>query len=255
MPKSSAEGYSCYKLKVDDVLWKKIRWNKDLTNRLCKGYCKDAASNYAYSGTVHTQCYCRETEPLAIQKVDDDKCTYTCPGDNGDICGDVDNGYRITVSKIDSAERYSCYKFDTLWGTPHRILNLTNGLCERNCNDAYSGTYRPYCYCRKTEPSAYYKVDDDECAIECPDRTTVTMTEKNTQGTSKPSVSTRVSAMTEFMNMITSDTSSAIATKSTHYTTQDLSSTTSQNANNDISSVIIETSTPGTTGIAYGYAK
>ncbi|CAC5399843.1 unnamed protein product [Mytilus coruscus] len=49
--------------------------------------------------------------------------------------------------------------------------------------------------------------------------------------------------------MITSDTSSAIATNSTPYTTQELSSTTSENANNDISPVLTETSIQATTGM------
>ena len=82
------------------------------------------------------------------------------------------------------------------------------------------------------------------------DRTTETVIVKNTQGTGATSVSRRVSAMTEFINMITSDTSSALSTKITPYTTQDVSRTTSENANNDISSVMTETSTQTTTGIA-----
>lgn len=77
------------------------------------------------------------------------------------------------------------------------------------------------------------------------------MTETNTKATSETSVTTRDSAMTEFMNMITSDTSLAIATKSSHYTTWALSSTTSQNANNDFSPVLTETSTHETPGIAH----
>ncbi|CAG2257112.1 unnamed protein product [Mytilus edulis] len=81
-------------------------------------------------------------------------------------------------------------------------------------------------------------------------QTTETVTVKNTQGTSATSVSRRVSAMTEFINMITSDTSSALSTKITPYTTHDVSRTTSENVNNDISSVMTETSTQATTGLS-----
>lgn len=81
------------------------------------------------------------------------------------------------------------------------------------------------------------------------DQTPETVT--NTKATSATSVSTRNSTMIEFMNMITSDTSLAIGTKSSHDTTWALSSTTSQNANNDISPVMTETSTQETTGIAH----
>ncbi|VDI24024.1 Hypothetical predicted protein [Mytilus galloprovincialis] len=123
-------------------------------------------------------CFCRETKPLVSNKEDDHQCTKKCQGNNDDMCGGYVNYPLITVSEID--------------------------------------------------------------------RTTKTVNEKNTQGTSATYVSTRVSVITEFINMITSDKSSIIATKNTHYTTQASSSTTSKNANNDISSVMTETSTQAT---------
>lgn len=84
------------------------------------------------------------------------------------------------------------------------------------------------------------------------DLTTATVTEKSTQVTSTPDVST---AMTEFITMITSHASSPVATTSTPYTTRKVSSTTSENANYDISSVMTETLTPATTGTANVYTK
>ncbi|XP_063436543.1 uncharacterized protein LOC134717973 [Mytilus trossulus] len=193
-------------------------------------------------------------------RLDELRYTSVCPG----------SGCKLLYSA-------SCYRREELWDTIQSSSQNDNSRCKNNCKEAdakyqYSGTRVRYCYCGKTEPSAFDKVADNECTYRCPgnnedicggydhnfdynlltvstiDRTTETVTTgKNIQETSATAVSTRVSAMTEFMNMITSDTSSSFSTNFTPFTTHDESSTTSGNANNYISPMWTETSTQETT--------
>ncbi|CAG2236230.1 unnamed protein product [Mytilus edulis] len=182
--------------------------------------------------------------------------------------------YKITDDRSVGIVGKQCYKFDESWTYNSWNNQSTNIVCEDLCKEAdvnnqYYGTMYDECYCRQTEPPndtieeielcneqcsnntfeicGGYHVDYSLMTVSEIDRTSETVIETNTQRSSVTYVSTRDSAMTEFMNMITSDTSLAITTNSTPFTSRELSSTTSQTANNDIPPVMNETSTQAIT--------
>ena len=80
---------------------------------------------------------------------------------------------------------------------------------------------------------------------------TVTVTATSKEATRTTSVSRRESTTTEFIRMITSDTSSLIVTQSTPYIIQELLSTTNENVVTATSTVMTETSTQTITGMVY----
>ncbi|CAC5422728.1 unnamed protein product [Mytilus coruscus] len=184
---------------------------------------------------VANYCYCGNISPSGRGNRSKSECLKRCPGNNPEICGGDD---RVTISEIANGEWsvWNDWKF-----------------CEVNCvrEDTTNGTQRRWRTCSGSECCGD-EMEERSCSEPgiCKDRRTETVTVTNTEAASATSVYTRDSATADFMNMITSDTSSAIATNSTPYTTQELSSTTSENANNDISPVLTETSTQATTGLS-----
>ncbi|XP_063436296.1 uncharacterized protein LOC134717733 [Mytilus trossulus] len=247
---------SCYKFVQT---WDNEHAFSQNDNSWCKTVCKEADAKYQYSGTYYNYCYCRETEPSAFDKVDDDdECYYECPGNNEDMCGGYVNGHLLTVSKIDRTNE-TVTKTNTQGTSATAVSTRVSAMTEfmnmitNDTSSALATEIAPYItqdLSSTTSGNAnndISPVSTETSTRETTDRTTETVTEKNTQTTSTPAVSTRASAMTEFTNMITSDKSSVIATKSAPYTTQELSSTATQKTNNDISSVMTETSTQAIT--------
>ncbi|VDI47719.1 Hypothetical predicted protein, partial [Mytilus galloprovincialis] len=125
------------------------------------------------------------------------------------------------------------------------------------------------CYCRVTKPTFIDNTQLYTCdrTFDCPgnnnelcggeykkflnwlERITVSKTDrtteavKNIQATTTMSVSMRDTTTTDFMHILTSDTSLAIVTQSTPKNIREISSSNSENANSAISTVMTETST------------
>ncbi|CAC5399847.1 unnamed protein product [Mytilus coruscus] len=180
--------------------------------------------------------------------------------------------------RIDRAVVKLCYEYDNSSRTYFRFKEkLTNIWCENLCkyavdNYRYCGTSYTVCYCRETELSATGK-RQNKCKTPCPgkkqetcgminsreqpthvtvseiEKSTETVTVKNTQATIATSVSIKDSTTADFMNMITSATSPVTVTKSSLYTNQGIYSTSSENANTAISNVMTQTSTNATKGM------
>ena len=56
------------------------------TPEYCINKCK--SHEYSYAGVQYSsECFCGHTPPNDEVVTDDDKCDYTCTGDNSEICG------------------------------------------------------------------------------------------------------------------------------------------------------------------------
>lgn len=77
------------------------------------------------------------------------------------------------------------------------------------------------------------------------------MTITNTQASGTTFVSMRDSTSADFMKIITSDTSAEIVTQSTPSIIQEVLSTTTENVDTAISTVMTSTLTQATTGMVY----
>ncbi|XP_071140118.1 uncharacterized protein [Mytilus edulis] len=181
----------------------------------------------------------------------------------------------IYIKTSDRVVVKSCYRYESSWTYFRFNATLTNIWCENQCkksvdNYRYCGTLFKTCYCRETELSEHGK-QTNKCNTPCPgnnnetcgminsnsestyvtvseiERLTETMTITNTQASGTTFVSMRDSTSADFMKIITSDTSAEIVTQSTPSIIQEVLSTTTENVDTTISTVMTSTLTQATT--------
>ncbi|CAC5359279.1 unnamed protein product [Mytilus coruscus] len=179
----------------------------------------------------------------------------------------------------------SCYKFDkSLWEFLSLNSTLTNIWCKNQCkgdaNNRYFGTSYTICYCRKTEITGSDEKEKDECKSKCPgnkdefcgsilgwengkpsgsfitpthvtvseiNRPPNTLTAKVTQTTSITPMAVRETFTTNFMRMISTDTSPATVTNSTPLNTRKSITSTSEKTQTSKSTESTETVTHAST--------
>ncbi|XP_076081348.1 uncharacterized protein LOC143052243 [Mytilus galloprovincialis] len=98
--------YKCYSFYK--IYWEHTTQNDNVTNIWCEKYCRVSPTHYRFSGTILTECHCRQSQPSPLHSYGY-KCTDTfeCPGNSSEFCGGSyynDPGLdsnRITVSKIE----------------------------------------------------------------------------------------------------------------------------------------------------------
>ncbi|XP_052085213.1 uncharacterized protein LOC127722375 [Mytilus californianus] len=179
----------------------------------------------------------------------------------------------IDLKNADCAVVYQCYWFVPLrWTLLFENNAVTNNWCEDQCkahatNYQYAGTISNKCFCGKVDPEW---IDSTSTFAQCTEknqcpgdisefcggyyksytvtykRITVSKIERSTETVTVK----RDSATAAFITMIPSDASPATVSKSNSYTIrQDLSYTTSENANTAISTVMTENTTNATKGM------
>ncbi|VDI30970.1 Hypothetical predicted protein [Mytilus galloprovincialis] len=183
---------SCYKL---DSSWTDVLWgNFNENDSLCKNICKEASLTYTYYGTTVEQCFCGKTIP-------------TLSNNNGNNCAGQ-NSFRwlLTVSEIGESFTTSFMDLintDTSQSTTMKSTNTKKSITATSANAHTSISTESTLSTTDIEMSTSKGLSTE----------TVTVTVTNKEATRTTSVSRRESTTTEFIRMITSDTSPLLVTQ------------------------------------------
>ncbi|XP_071140117.1 uncharacterized protein [Mytilus edulis] len=243
---------SCYRYESS---WTYFRFNATLTNIWCENQCKKSVDNYRYCGTLFKTCYCRETE-LSEHGKQTNKCNTPCPGNNNETCGMINSNSEstyVTVSEIDKSVTVKYTQETTATSVSIRDSTTTDFMNMKTSDTSVPTKSTPYPIQElviTTSKNAYTAISTvltENTSHTTKERLTETMTITNTQASGTTFVSMRDSTSADFMKIITSDTSAEIVTQSTPSIIQEVLSTTTENVDTTISTVMTSTLTQATT--------